>query len=161
MNTSKIRDLLEFDSKTGKLKWKVSQGARAVVGETAGCLLSIGYIQIKINGEKYYAHRLIWEMFNDAIPEDMEIDHINGIRDDNHLSNLRCVPRQVNSQNLRKAQKNNKSTEVLNVYPHRKKFQVRITVDGKTINVGTYSTLKIAEGVALRAKRKHHKGCSI
>lgn len=44
-------------------------------------------------------HRLVWEAFNGKIPEGMEIDHINTIRSDCRLSNLRCVTHKENCNN--------------------------------------------------------------
>lgn len=46
-----------------------------------------------------FEHVAKWEYFNGKIPEDMEIDHINAIRDDNRLSNLRLVTRSENNNN--------------------------------------------------------------
>lgn len=47
----------------------------------------------------FRVHRLVWEAFNGPIPEGMEIDHINTIRDDNRLVNLRCVTPKENCNN--------------------------------------------------------------
>jgi len=44
-------------------------------------------------------HRLVWETFNGQIPDGMEIDHINRIRNDNRLCNLRCVTHPENMAN--------------------------------------------------------------
>lgn len=44
-------------------------------------------------------HRLVWETFKCEIPQGYEIDHINAIRDDNRLENLRCVTRSDNMLN--------------------------------------------------------------
>jgi HNH endonuclease len=47
-----------------------------------------GYRKIYINRKRYYAHRIAWIMVYNTAPS-FFIDHINGIRDDNRLSNLR------------------------------------------------------------------------
>jgi hypothetical protein len=62
-----------------------------------------GYIRFSLNGSKYSAHRLVWETFKGEIPEDYVIDHIDGNRSNNDLSNLRCI---TNSENMINAQKN-------------------------------------------------------
>lgn len=49
--------------------------------------------------KKLLVHRLVWETFNGPIPEGMEIDHINTIRDDNRLDNLRVVTPKENCNN--------------------------------------------------------------
>lgn len=50
------------------------------------------------NKTEYYSHRFIWEYFNGDIPEGFQIDHINNIKDDNRLDNLRVVSPKFNSQ---------------------------------------------------------------
>jgi len=46
-----------------------------------------------------YVHRLVFEMFVGPISDDLEIDHINGDRSDNRLSNLRVVSHSENQRN--------------------------------------------------------------
>lgn len=59
---------------------------------------SLGYVQIKISGKLYHAHRLAWLYVYGYMPE-KEIDHINRIRDDNRIANLREATSQLNSLN--------------------------------------------------------------
>lgn len=62
-----------------------------------------GYKQVYtfFDGKQHniYVHRLVYETFIDEIPEGYVIDHINTIRDDNRLSNLRCVTQKQNINN--------------------------------------------------------------
>ena len=58
-----------------------------------------GYLRIAVNRKYISSHRLIWETFNGEIPVGMEIDHINTVRNDNRLSNLRCVSHAENNSN--------------------------------------------------------------
>lgn len=58
-----------------------------------------GYCRIKYNGKNFQTHRVIFETFVGEIPEGYEIDHINTIRDDNRLENLRCVTHAENNRN--------------------------------------------------------------
>ena len=58
-----------------------------------------GYVRYAIHEKKYSAHRLVYETFVGEIPEGMVIDHINGIRDDNRIENLRCITQSENAMN--------------------------------------------------------------
>ena len=58
-----------------------------------------GYLLITIKGSPISSHRLIWETLKGPIPPKMDIDHINTIRTDNRLKNLRCVSHRENCNN--------------------------------------------------------------
>ena len=62
-------------------------------GRRAGTLKrESGYRRVRVGGGKImYEHRIVWEMHNGAIPEGMQVDHINGIRDDNRIENLQLL----------------------------------------------------------------------
>ena len=87
-----------FEYKDGKLYWKVSTAKKVKVGQEAGKKANKGYIELKCNGKDFQAHRVVWEMFNGKIPEGLQIDHINGVRDDNRIENLQCITRTQNTQ---------------------------------------------------------------
>ena len=58
-----------------------------------------GYLYISINGSTYGAHRLAWIYHYGDIPEGLVIDHINGKRHDNKITNLRAVTQSENAKN--------------------------------------------------------------
>ena len=58
-----------------------------------------GYKRINLQGNTYGVHLLVWRAFKGEIPKKMQIDHINGIRDDNRLENLRLVSGSENMKN--------------------------------------------------------------
>lgn len=60
-----------------------------------------GYIRISRDNKIHLLHRWIWEQIFGLIPKDWEIDHINGIRTDNRLCNLRCIPQAVQKRNMK------------------------------------------------------------
>lgn len=52
------------------------------------------------HGSKHiFVHRLVWITFMGKIPDNLQIDHINRIKNDNRLDNLRLVTPSENSQN--------------------------------------------------------------
>lgn len=99
-------DIVEYNDGVLILKNNMRGGKKA--GCEYGCKSdSIGYKVAMRDGKLYLVHRIIWEMFNGKIPEGMEIDHINGVRDDNRIENLRCVTKQENALNKRMTKRNN------------------------------------------------------
>ena len=121
--------------------------------KVAGCLHKSGYRQIKVNNVIYPAHRLIWIFHNGSIDENMQIDHINGIKDDNRIENLRLVTAQQNSWN--RSRLNSKG------YTWNKdlnKWQASIWVNGKMNYLGLYANEQDARNVYLEQCSIHQKG---
>jgi hypothetical protein len=66
----------------------------------AGSKHSNGYIRFLINNKHYRLHRVLYEKYhNIQLKPDEQIDHINGIRDDNRITNLRIANKSQNMQN--------------------------------------------------------------
>lgn len=111
-----------------------------------------GYIQINILGDVVLAHRLAWLVYYGAWPS-MTIDHINGIRHDNRIENLRCVTISEQRKNSSRAAKN--STGVMGVRWTRNAYQVEIGVDGKNIYLGRFKSLAQAAAARKAAEVKY------
>ena len=79
------------------------------ITRNVGSLTTKGYVHLRVGTSWFYAHRLIWEHVHGPIPAGMSIDHINGDRADNRISNLRLVTHQENIRyrDERKRQKKN------------------------------------------------------
>lgn len=118
-----------------------------------------GYRRMVINGCIYMQHRLAWLYVYGEWPSGV-IDHINGIRDDNRIVNLRDVLPRVNSENRQAAQPNSK-TGFLGVSQRKQRFEARIRVNGDEIYLGLFDTKEEAHQAYLSAKRAHHQGCTL
>jgi hypothetical protein len=159
-----VRELLDYNPDTGEFVWKhrtENEGnfnARWE-GRVAGTKDRKGYITIKIQGKKYAAHRLAWLFTYCEWPVD-QVDHINNIRDDNRICNLRQADSFINSQNQKRAQKDNVSSGLLGVSFHKpnKKWLARINYEGRTHLIGCYDCKHKAHEAYLDAKAKHHSG---
>ena len=79
------------------LRRRVDRG-RAKSGDAAGWVNGEGYRVVSINKRKLYGHRIIWALFYGEWPKD-QLDHINGIKDDNRIENLREATTMENGRN--------------------------------------------------------------
>jgi hypothetical protein len=121
---------------------------------------SNGYARVGFDGKRYGAHRICWAMAHGYWPT-LDIDHINGIRTDNRLCNLRHVDRSTNLENIRAAKSNNKSSGILGVYVAKNGvITSRIMVKGKDTYLGTFKSIEEAKVAYVNAKKNMHKGFS-
>lgn len=106
-----IRDFLEFisyDPATGIFRWAKPR-QKIKVGNEAGCDDRNGYREIRFRELKMHVHRFAWMIVHGPIPDELQVDHINGIRNDNRIANLRLVTHMGNCENKHQAMSNFKS----------------------------------------------------
>lgn len=141
--------LLNYNSYTGVFNWiKRNQNV-------AGYTRDTGYVKIKVQGKEYFAHRLVWLFVHGRMPTN-EIDHINGIRNDNRLANLREATGSQNQRN-RAINKNNTSGYTGIYWQEKtKKFRVCFKINGKRISAGSFS--KIEHAILARKKAYSDNG---
>lgn len=155
-----FRDRLRYEPDTGKFFWRYTlPKARSIkAGDEAGTP-DQGYVKIKLNGRRYAAHRIAWLLTYGEWPQ-QAIDHINGVRSDNRIANLRDVAPIVNSHNRRNANPKN-TTGFLGVSVAGSKFMAVICVEGRRICLGRFDTPEEAHAAYLSAKTvvHHSTGC--
>lgn len=156
LTASRAHELLEYNPDTGELTWIVDK-ARAKKGSLAGSISSHGYIVTRIDGFPYKNHRLVWLLNYGYLPI-CDIDHINGIKIDNRLANLREAINSINNENLKKAYKCNVTGLLGVTVTDRNRYQASIRVNKKLIYLGVYKTPEDAYQIYIEAKRKFHDG---
>ena len=94
-----LHQLFEYNFETGALTWK--SGRRK--GKEAGYTNQQGYrivgIKVGLRRKEYKVHRLVYYMFTGNPLLKQVIDHIDGNKSNNRLTNLRAVTHRVNSHN--------------------------------------------------------------
>lgn len=138
ISTDEFPGLL-YDPETG---WLIRDGKRA------GCQQNKGYWITSIKGKQIVDHRIIWFMMTGAWPS-KQIDHINGIRDDNRWCNLREVSNQQNQFN--RAVRKDSSTGIKGVYPKGNKFRASIFFNWKEKHLGYFDTVEEAKAAYEKA----------
>lgn len=144
---------LHYNPDTGIFTWIKN-------GKIAGSN-SYGYISIYFNGANYRAHRLAWLYSYNTWPKEY-IDHINNVKDDNRLCNLREATNQQNGQNQTKPSSRNKLGLLGVIYrKERNKFIGQVYVNKKCHKTKSFKTAEEAHEAYIKLKRKLHEFCTI
>ena len=155
MNQEYANKLFNYDYTTGELTWKVRKSSRFQIGERAGTW-NHGYLRVCIDRKHYPVHRVIWLMVYGKFPENY-IDHINRIRSDNRLSNLREATYPENAQNQSKRSNNTSGVTGVCFFKRENKWCARITFNHKTLILGLYSSFDDAVQARREAEEKYFK----
>lgn len=152
LDSTRLRELLNYDPDTGEFTWRQTVANR-LCGTRAGAN-NHGYRQIRIERKLYQAHRLAWCYVYGVWPPYM-VDHINGIKGDNRIANLRLATNQENQQNRRTPQGSNPYIGV-SWNKAAKRWEAQIRLQGKPTYLGRFSTPEEAHAAYLKAKREGH-----
>ena len=150
-----IRSILDYDPGTGVFRWKhrpdhPQKWNTKFVGRIAGTRIK-GHLAITVQFPgKYYAHRLAWLHYYGKWPQD-EVDHINGVRDDNRIANLRAANRSENACNGKKRSCNTSGFVGVSWSAYHKSWEARIRKDTRYVWRKRFATAQEAHE-ARRAK---------
>lgn len=160
MNAEQLRELVHYDPATGAFT-RYRAGPGRIGGH--GGLNSKGYMRMSLLHRLYACHRLAWLYVYGEWPNG-HLDHINGVRSDNRIENLRVASMRLNAENQRQAMPTNK-LGVLGVRRTTAKTVSRYAADictnGKSRRIGTFGTPEEAHAAYVAAKRQLHEGCTL
>lgn len=135
----KLNEVFTYDPITGDLTRIFSAGG-VYVGDVVGCKRPNGYLMVSINGKQKRAHRVAWELYYGEPPSG-DIDHINHVRDDNRICNLRVVTSSENNKNLRRRKNNTTGISGVSWESDRNKWLSFIGVNKKRhLKLGRFSS---------------------
>ena len=153
---SEIRKAISYDPGTGEFHWIVKR-ANKQVGDIAGNVGPNGYRTIMVNYKSYYAHHLaILFTTGEMPPRDRKahVDHINGVKTDNRIANLRVGTPSENQRNRGKINKNNTSGH-RGVCRRGQAWVAQIMIDHAAYRLGVFAAFDDAVAARHAAEAKH------
>jgi len=167
-----LRKLLSYDPETGKLFWlarpvdmfndgnhsaahrAANWNARRAGSEAFTAPHIAGYRQGTVLNNVTLAHRVIWAIVHDEWPTN-DVDHINGVRDDNRICNLRSVTRQENMRNAARHKSNAAGVMGVAWDGTRGMWRARIMIDGRDNHLGYFTDFDAACAARKAAEVEH------
>lgn len=156
ITAERLRELVEYDPNTGVFVWrKTRHGMYAKQGAVCGAKTDRGYLTITVDLRRYRSHRLAWLYSYGQWPSG-EIDHINGVKDDNRLANLRDATLRQNRVNVGPRANNKCGAKGVYWDKGAKKWRAAMKVDNKTVYLGLHPTKEAAhEAYCKEAKERY------
>lgn len=148
-----LLERLSYDPDTGTFTWLRNDAGRR--GLEAGCLDSDGYRVIQLLGYNYAAHRLAWFFTTGSWPPGV-VDHCDGVRDNNRMSNLRNATYAENAQHKLHPSGDTPGACYRPGQHAGKPWRARIKASRKVYELGYFSTPEEASAAYLAAKKSLH-----
>lgn len=153
---SELQEILHYDPETGIFTRRVaSANNKMKAGQVAGGLSDKGYILIRVRSRRYAAHRLAWLYIHGSFPPD-GTDHINGVRDDNRLCNLRPATKSQNGMNQGKQRSNTSGFKGVYWSSQHQKWRAQCVANGKKYYLGLFDAAEDASAAYSASAIKHH-----
>lgn len=163
LSLAEVQSLIDYDPATGEMIWRRREGlvGKAAAWNTryAGTAIRVidnkGYICVQVYRKKYRGHRVVWLLHYGTWPS-LDLDHINGIKHDNRISNLREATVAQNGYNVGLTSRN--SSGVRGVFWHAtaRKWQAGIRAEGSDIYLGLFVHLSDAAKARRDAEAKYY-----
>lgn len=154
LTQERLREILNYDPETGEFTYRVRRGA-FTPGKPAGNVSKKGHVKIYVDRQFYAAHRLAWLYVYGEFPEKY-LDHINRIRHDNRISNLREVTPRENNENMSPSTRGKSGYPGVYWIEKSGRWIARINAGRKQYQVGQFLTKDEAMAARKAAELKYH-----
>lgn len=150
-SAGELRAIIQYDSITGVFTWR-KDGTVASRTRTDGRYA--GYVRVYINGYPNQAARLAWLYVHGEMP-DGEVDHINQVRSDNRIANLRVTTREQNARNLKMNRRNTSGVTGVHLIADSKLWCAQIWIKGRrNIYLGHFRSIGEAIEARVTAEKR-------
>lgn len=150
-----LKELLHYDPDTGIFTWIKPNTFRMNNGDEAGWLTKKEYKRVTINYKCYLLHRLAWLYVYGSFPKNL-LDHINGVRSDNRIVNLREASESENIFNSKTRKDNITGFKGVYFNKRRKKFHARCQINKIGYHLGYFETAELANEAYCNFAKIHH-----
>lgn len=135
-----LRRRFNYDATAGRLVYREapSPNMPQLVGKAAGTRHTEGGWSVSVSGTRYLHCRLVWMWHHGQDPGDLEIDHIDGNRANDRLSNLRLATRQQQQWNVGRNRKNSSGCKGVSLYKRLNLWRADIAVAGRKKCLGYF-----------------------
>jgi hypothetical protein len=154
LTQERVRQLFTYDEKNGLLLRNLKRG-KGLPGKPSLCKDKDGYHVVGIDNKNYRTHRVIWLYVYGAFPEGY-LDHINRVRTDNRIENLREVSYTQNRENVDASHNNRSGLKGVWLHKQTKKWCASIGHKGKNIHLGSFVSIDDAYESYKKAASIYH-----
>ena len=147
---------IAYDKDTGLFKYLKPSNSSTKCW-WSGSLSLQGYSRLYFEGKTVQAHKVAWLLTYGEIGAGLEVDHIDGDRTNNKISNLRLCTRSQNLYNRPNLRGDSRLGKGVSLHKKTGLWRVRLNVNKKQLNFGYHKDLELAELVASEAIEKYHK----
>ena len=139
-----LEQYFEYNKDTGELTRKISISQAKAGDKTGRISKSDGYVYVRFSNKRYALHRIAWIMSYGENPK-CDIDHINCIRHDNRMDNLRLASRSMNLHNSSARARNTSGHKGIVYVPKgKRKWLAQVTINYKHHYIGVFNTIEEA-----------------
>jgi len=149
---------LTYYSDTGLFIRRIASSQNTNAGDIAGNIDTFGYRVIGILGIQIRAHRIAYKiMTGEWPPLGYEVDHVNGIKDDNSWDNLRLATKSQNRLNLSTPAHNTSGIKGVSLHKKTNTWRVCVMLNGKQYSGGYFEDINDAEAAAINLRERLHQ----
>lgn len=146
----RLRELFYYTPSTGVLVWRQKNRQHYAL-QPAGGIDGWGYLKTEVDGKRILNHRIAWALHYGEWP-DGGLDHVNRIKTDNRIANLRIASNSENTRNAGKHKDCMSGIRGVSLHKKTSRWRARINIDGKELSLGYFDNKDDAHLVRLVAE---------